>query len=132
MPAQDGASKKKDPAKKWESWRLRARGCPGRRSSSDGETEDGLPITSCVTCCAVGVRVEAADRPCAGDLGIHEEALREWVRQAEADSGRRRDLLTSRRERGGLDKAEEGELRGALKRRRWGCLLPRCLPFDGQ
>lgn len=31
----------------------------------------------------------------AQDLGIHKEALRQWVRQAEADGGRRRDLLTS-------------------------------------
>ena len=31
----------------------------------------------------------------ARDLGIHKEALRHWVRQREADSGRRRDLLTS-------------------------------------
>ena len=31
----------------------------------------------------------------AQDLGIHKESLRNWVRQAEADSGRRRDLLTS-------------------------------------
>jgi transposase len=31
----------------------------------------------------------------AQDLGIHKEALRQWVRQAEADNGRRRDLLTS-------------------------------------
>jgi transposase len=31
----------------------------------------------------------------AQDLGIHKEALRQWVRQAEADKGRRRDLLTS-------------------------------------
>ena len=31
----------------------------------------------------------------ARDLGIHKEALRQWVRQTEADSGRRRDLLSS-------------------------------------
>src|SRR5712691_10912711 len=31
----------------------------------------------------------------AQDLGVHKGALRLWVRQAEADSRRRRDLLTS-------------------------------------
>jgi transposase len=31
----------------------------------------------------------------ARDLGVHNEALRLWVRRGEADSGRRRDLLTS-------------------------------------
>ena len=31
----------------------------------------------------------------AQDLGIHKEALRQWVRQAEADQGRRPELLTT-------------------------------------
>jgi transposase len=31
----------------------------------------------------------------ARDLGIHKEALRSWVRQAEADAGERGDRLTS-------------------------------------
>ncbi len=38
-----------------------------------------------------------SDRPInvARDLGIHKEALRQWVRQAEADQGRRPELLTT-------------------------------------
>jgi transposase len=52
----------------------------------------------------------------ARDLGIHKEALRHWVRRAEADSGLRRELLTSeerdelkrlRREVGELKRANE-------------------------
>lgn len=31
----------------------------------------------------------------ARDLGIHDNALRKWVKQAEADSGKRNDLLTT-------------------------------------
>jgi transposase len=31
----------------------------------------------------------------AKDHGMHREALRQWVRQAEADTGSRRDRLTS-------------------------------------
>lgn len=31
----------------------------------------------------------------ARDLSIHPETLRSWVRQAEADGGKRKDLLTS-------------------------------------
>lgn len=42
--------------------------------------------------------VRATGRPVthvARDLGIHPEALRGWVRQAEADSGERDDRLTT-------------------------------------
>jgi transposase len=50
----------------------------------------------------------------AQDLGIHKEALRQWVRQAEADRGVRRDLLRSD-EREELKKLrkENAELRRA-------------------
>jgi transposase len=45
----------------------------------------------------------------ARDLGIHHETLRKWVRRAEADEGRRKDLLSSS-ERDEL-KALRGEVR---------------------
>lgn len=34
-------------------------------------------------------------RRMAEDLGVHHEALRNWIRQAEADAGGRDDLLTT-------------------------------------
>jgi len=45
----------------------------------------------------------------ARDLGIHHETLRKWVRRAEADEGKRKDLLSSS-EREEL-KALRGEVR---------------------
>ena len=50
----------------------------------------------------------------AQDLGIHKEALRQWVRQAEADRGVRRDLLkTDEREELKKLRKENAELRRA-------------------
>lgn len=50
----------------------------------------------------------------ARDLGIHKEALRLWVRQAEADAGTRNDRLTTdERERLKALERENRELRKA-------------------
>jgi transposase len=50
----------------------------------------------------------------ARDLGVHKEALRLWVRQAEADAGTRQDRLTSaERERLKLLEREVRDLRKA-------------------
>lgn len=50
----------------------------------------------------------------AQDLGVHREALRQWVRQAEADAGQRGDrLTTSERERLKELEKENRELRKA-------------------
>ena len=58
-----------------------------------------------------------SDRPIAHvarDLGIHKEALRHWVRQSEAVSGRRRDLLmTDEREELKRLRKENAELKRA-------------------
>ncbi|MFF2132098.1 transposase [Streptomyces olivochromogenes] len=48
----------------------------------------------------------------ARDLGIHKEALRQWVRQAEADQGERPDLLTTA-EKSELAATPQGERRVA-------------------
>lgn len=65
-----------------------------------------------------GVRLALeSDRPIAQvakDLGIQRESLRRWVRQAEADEGRRADLITSdERERLKSLEREVKELRRA-------------------
>ncbi len=50
----------------------------------------------------------------AADVGVHYESLRHWVRQAEADAGERKDLLTSsERERLKSLERENRELRKA-------------------
>jgi transposase len=48
----------------------------------------------------------------AKDLGIHREALRLWVRQAEADAGTRSDRLTS------AEREELAALRGEVRQLR--------------
>jgi transposase-like protein len=67
-----------------------------------------------------GVRlVFESGRPIAGvarDLGVGAEVLRKRVRQAEADSGRRSDLLTTQ-EREEMRTAAQGELRAAPRER---------------
>ncbi len=45
----------------------------------------------------------------ANDLGIHQEALRKWVRKTEADEGRRKDLL------GSSEREELKALRGEVR-----------------
>ena len=65
-----------------------------------------------------GVRLALeSNRPIARvakDLGIHPESLRRWVRQAEADEGKRQDLLSSdERERPKALECENRELRRA-------------------
>ena len=50
----------------------------------------------------------------ARDLGIHPETLRKWVRQIEADEGKRKELLSSEeRERLRVLERENRELRRA-------------------
>jgi transposase len=63
--------------------------------------------------CGVRLALEG-DRPIAHDLGMHRETLRKRVRQTEADSGKRTDLLSSQ-EREGIRRLrkENYELRRA-------------------
>ncbi|MEU8868815.1 IS3 family transposase [Streptomyces umbrinus] len=79
------------------SWRRRTTSVPAPRKYPDELRERAIR------------EVRTTGRPVAHvakDLGIHKEALRQWVRQAEADHGERDDRLTS---------AERDELRQLRK-----------------
>ena len=70
----------------------------GTRCFSDVETEDVTPM-SCVSLRSVSTSIRCPIAHVARDLGIHKEALRRWVRQAQADQGSRpQHLTTSERE----------------------------------
>src|SRR5262249_26643953 len=99
----------------WESWRLRCRAL----SWAEGDA----PAMSRPRKYSDELRERAvrfyfeSNRPIAHvaqDLGIHREALRQWVRQAEADRGVGRDLLkTDERDELKRLRKENAELRRA-------------------
>lgn len=88
--------------------------CPGGRRCSRYVSPRKYPVELRER--AVRLYFES-DRPIAHvarDLGIHREALRQWVRQAEADQGRRPELLRSdEREELKRLRKENAELRRA-------------------
>jgi transposase len=54
-----------------------------------------------------------SDRPGADQLGVHREALRTWIRQAEIDGGQRPGVTTAERRRIAELERENRELRRA-------------------
>ena len=62
----------------------------------------------------------------ADDLGIHKEALRLWVRQAEADAGKRTDLLSTN------EREELKRLRGEFELKRANAILKDASVFFAQ
>ncbi len=55
----------------------------------------------------------------ARDLGIHHETLRKWVRKAEANAGKRKDLLSTRARGVEALRGEVRELRRANEILKW-------------
>src|SRR5262245_2080066 len=95
-----------------------SRVCPGRVSRHVPGSPSRTPGQLLISTSDRTVRlVFESGRPIAHvarDLGVHREALRAWVRQARADRGERRDLLTSdEREELKRLRKENAELRRA-------------------
>jgi transposase len=102
----------KDP---WVSWRLRCRALSWRKEMLLRCRDRGSTPMSCASVRSVSTSSRIVrSRTSPRDLGIHKEALRQWVRQAEADRGVRRDLLkTDEREELKELRKENAELRRA-------------------
>ncbi|MGW2512343.1 transposase [Streptomyces scopuliridis] len=73
----------------------------GLRQVEEGQAVPRLlrPHSGSVRLAGVRMYLTAEPKPVvrrmAEDLGVHHEALRDWIRQAEADAGERDDLLTT-------------------------------------
>lgn len=80
---------------------------PGRHA-----TTQEVPPTSCARAVRLVFESQRPIAAVAPDLGVHKEALRLWVRQAEADAGTRQDRLTT------AERDDLARLRGEVKQLR--------------
>jgi transposase len=70
----------------------------GRRSSASSQPRRRTPDEFCERAVRLAFESERPIAQVSCDFDIHKQALRLWVLRAEADSGRRRDVLNEERE----------------------------------